>query len=484
MAKSSKKKKTKKKNNQKHNASSVNGRSGSVNSRKNHVPKGTGSPASSVKLSQCMIVKNEEKNIEQALSWGKGYVCEQIVVDTGSTDKTVEIAEQMGAKVYHFEWNDNFAAAKNYAIEQANGNWIAFLDADEFLPEEDAKKVMKCLQEAHPHQEIDFLRTKIVNLNESGEIMGAFPQDRFFRNVPGLRYQYRIHETLMYVKKKKLLAYDVQDKITILHTGYGAHISRPDKGERNIRMLKTDLEENPQNAMRLMYLGDAYNIQEKKADALACYRKLLWNDIRKPADIASADDEIAYIRAGLQIMRIRHSEPASETKDEFLKINETLKSYGGDSHPDLDYYTAIMYFRDGDMKQSAELFERALQKLEHYTGADVTTMTGDLEVPNKVIAMQALSEGNLQKAVQYAVKALQVNKYSGDAIKILIVAFKMEHKPGMGAESYWQFLCKMYDSNNLKDLMFLYRFAGEEGFTELAELAYEAIPPEVRGQIE
>lgn len=484
MAKSSKKKKTKKKNNQKHSASGANGRSGNMNNHKNHIPKGTGSSVSSVKLSQCMIVKNEEKNIEQALSWGKGFVFEQIVVDTGSEDRTVELAEKMGAKVYRFEWDDNFAAAKNYAIEQASGNWIAFLDADEFLPEEDAKKAMKCLQEAHPHQEIDFLRTKIVNLNEKGQIMGAFPQDRFFRNVPGLRYQYRIHEALTYPGKEKLLAYDAQDKITILHTGYGAHISRPDKGERNVRMLKADLEEDPFNAMRLMYLADAYILQDKTEEALSCYRKLLWDDSMKKADAVSLEDEAAYIRAGLQIMRIRYTAPASETKEEFLKINETLKPYGGDSHPDLDYYTAIMYFKDGDMKQSAELFERALQKLEHYTGADVTTMTGDLEVPNKVIAMQALSEGNLQKAVQYAVKALQVNKYSGDAIKILIVAFKMEHKPGMGADSYWQFLCKLYDRNNLKDLLFLYRFAGEEKFTELAQLAYEAIPPEVRGQIE
>lgn len=467
MAKKSNKKKSKKKNNQKHR----------VNNHGN-------TAVSSIRLSQCMIVKNEEKNIEQALSWGKGYVFEQIVVDTGSEDRTVEFAEKMGAKVFHFEWNDDFAAAKNYAIQQAGGNWIAFLDADEFLPEEDVKKVMQRLAEIHPHKEIDFLRTKIVNLNENGQIMGAFPQDRFFRNVAGLRYQYRIHETLTRDGKERLIAFDAQDDIAILHTGYGAHVSRPDKGERNIRMLKADLEENPQNAMRLMYLGDAYNMQDKEEDALTCYRKLLWDDSIKAADAVSSDDKVAFIRAGLQIMRIRHAEPASATKEEFLKINETLEPYGGDSYPDLDYYTAIMYFRDGDMKRSAELFECALHKLEHYTGADVATMTGDLEVPNKVIAMQSLQEGNLPKSVQYAVKALQVNKYSGDAIKILIVAFKLEHKPGMGAESYWQFLCKLYDVNNLKDLLFLHRFAGEEGFTELAQLAYEAIPPEVRSQVE
>lgn len=93
------------------------------------------------KISQCMIVKNEEKNIEQALSWGKGVVAEQIVVDTGSADRTVEIAQRLGAKVFHFPWINDFAAAKNFAIEKAQYEWIAFLDADEYFSAEDAKKI-------------------------------------------------------------------------------------------------------------------------------------------------------------------------------------------------------------------------------------------------------------------------------------------------------------------------------------------------------
>ena len=99
-----------------------------------------------IRLSQCMIVKNEEKNIERALSWGKSFMWEQIVVDTGSTDRTVEIARRLGAKVYHFEWIDDFAAAKNYAVSQAQGDWIVFLDADEYFLEEDAKRLVPLLE--------------------------------------------------------------------------------------------------------------------------------------------------------------------------------------------------------------------------------------------------------------------------------------------------------------------------------------------------
>ena len=99
-----------------------------------------------MKISQAMIVKNEEKNIEKALSWGKGIVAEQIVVDTGSTDRTVEIAEKMGAKVVHFPWQDDFALAKNFAISQCQYPWIALLDADEYFEEKDAKKLMEIIK--------------------------------------------------------------------------------------------------------------------------------------------------------------------------------------------------------------------------------------------------------------------------------------------------------------------------------------------------
>ena len=85
-----------------------------------------------IRISQCLIVKNEESNIERALSWGKDMMWEQIVVDTGSSDRTVELAGKAGAKVFSFPWTDDFAAAKNYALEQAEGEWIAFLDAEEY----------------------------------------------------------------------------------------------------------------------------------------------------------------------------------------------------------------------------------------------------------------------------------------------------------------------------------------------------------------
>jgi Glycosyltransferases involved in cell wall biogenesis len=86
-------------------------------------------------LSLCMIVKNEEKNIGECLKSAEGLADEIIVTDTGSTDKTVEIAQSYGAKIEHFAWIKDFAAARNHSISKATSRWIIWLDADDRLPE-------------------------------------------------------------------------------------------------------------------------------------------------------------------------------------------------------------------------------------------------------------------------------------------------------------------------------------------------------------
>ena len=204
-----------------------------------------------VRLSQCMIVKNEEKNIRRALSWAKDIAFEQIVVDTGSTDRTVEIAEEMGAKVYHFQWIDDFAAAKNYAIDQASGNWIAFLDADEYFTEKDAHKLMSILEQVMSAQKaVDIphmVRCSWIHLNDAGVPFAVSGQDRIFRNLPQIRYRGRIHEQIA-LENGKLKCLDAQGALSILHTGYTLEANKDTgKVQRNIDLLERETKENPEN---------------------------------------------------------------------------------------------------------------------------------------------------------------------------------------------------------------------------------------------
>ena len=171
-----------------------------------------------LRISQCMIVKNEEKNIEKALSWGKGIVAEQIVVDTGSTDRTVEIAKAMGAQVYYFQWIDDFAAAKNFAIEKARYEWIALLDADEYFTEEDARKLPAAVWRAQENR-CDGIATGWIQLDDQGRITSADTQIRVFRNGPTVRYKRRIHEYLSADNHPPVVDVRVND-LSIFHTGY------------------------------------------------------------------------------------------------------------------------------------------------------------------------------------------------------------------------------------------------------------------------
>jgi len=192
--------------------------------------KNAGPPLPNLRLSQCMIVKNEEKNIEKALKWAKGIAFEQIVVDTGSTDRTVEIAKKMGAKVYHFEWINDFSAAKNYAIGLASGNWIAFLDADESFSKEDAKMLMTHLKRIHSdplmREKYQMIMCPMVQLDDEGKAAGVDEHIRVFRNLPVLRYKGRIHERI-YLHDENVVRVD---NISIMHTGYSFIVQRNRQG--------------------------------------------------------------------------------------------------------------------------------------------------------------------------------------------------------------------------------------------------------------
>ncbi len=100
-----------------------------------------------MKINLVMIVKNEERSLERCLRTVDNLVDEVILVDTGSTDKTMEIAKEMGAKVYTFAWVDDFSAARNFALDQSDADWNLVLDGDEYLRAVTRDKLEEMLQD-------------------------------------------------------------------------------------------------------------------------------------------------------------------------------------------------------------------------------------------------------------------------------------------------------------------------------------------------
>ncbi len=153
-----------------------------------------------LKLTQCVIVKNEEQNLPRALNWGKNLVDELIVVDTGSSDGTVALAEKLGAKVLHFEWIDDFSAARNFAISKCTGDWIFFLDADEYFEDTDVPLLRPLIEkidglyvtEKGKKHRYNVIETPWINFGNDNNARQA----RIFRNEPYLRYAGAVHEQL------------------------------------------------------------------------------------------------------------------------------------------------------------------------------------------------------------------------------------------------------------------------------------------------
>ena len=107
-----------------------------------------------IKISACTIVKNEEKNIERWLEGVRSFADEILITDTGSTDDTIALAKAGGAMVNYFPWRNDFAAAKNFAIEQAHGDWIVMLDADEYFDEGSQKKMRQIISRFHKQKQV------------------------------------------------------------------------------------------------------------------------------------------------------------------------------------------------------------------------------------------------------------------------------------------------------------------------------------------
>lgn len=202
-------------------------------------------------LSVCMIVRNESQHLPKALSSVTVIASEIVVVDTGSTDDTVAIATAMGAKVLHFEWIDDFAAARNAAIEVATQPWILSLDADQQLTSDSSKVLAKALERTDCMAQvvtIDLYGPSTLNPSQTmgkSEVELAFKSLRLFRNHSQIRFSGRVHEDV----SKSLLSMGQghwpDSGVVLADHGYVQAEERDRKRKRNLLLLRRVHQEQP-----------------------------------------------------------------------------------------------------------------------------------------------------------------------------------------------------------------------------------------------
>jgi glycosyltransferase involved in cell wall biosynthesis/Tfp pilus assembly protein PilF len=292
--------------------------------------------AQSPKITLCVITYNEEEMLFDCLQSACNWVDQIVVADTGSTDKTVEIAKKFGAKVIHHRWLEDFSAARNEALEYAEGDWILVLDADERLVPEDGEQLRM-------HAQLDDFDCGLISIHNATHAGATWEQissglarrsdpillPRFLRHTEDLKWEGVVHENVTTWLGNRNRTKSINT--SIIHLGNIPKIRRErKKSERNLRLLERRCILEPNNpiartrlARELLRVGDEMRaLQEVEWSWMDL--SVLWS--KEEASIRPNPTEVATLRAFLSL---NHHNPqaALDTADQAINW--------GDNHPNI-----------------------------------------------------------------------------------------------------------------------------------------------------
>jgi tetratricopeptide (TPR) repeat protein len=318
-------------------------------------------------------------------------------VDTGSTDRTVEIAREFGAEIHAFAWCDDFAAARNAALEHATGDWILMLDADEELP---AAQHAKLLADMKSAATIAY-RLPLVNAGQENEGRSFVP--RLYRNSPGVFYAGRIHEQVfasMLEGAKKWGLKTALGAAELRHHGYTKELVQDrNKIERNLKLLRAAIGENPTDLNLVMNLGLELVRSDDLPAGVDKYREAYeLMSAQAPGERVPELREVLLTQFTCVLHKVRHH-------DEVVQVlNSPLAQRGG--------LTASMHFALGlahfERKQFGEAVDQMRQCLAKRNQRGLSPINTDILTagPAHCLALALVALGDLPAAEKAFLAAL------------------------------------------------------------------------------
>lgn len=247
-------------------------------------------PQSAPRLSVCMITKNEAVILGRCLEAATSVADEIIVVDTGSDDNTIAIAQQCGARVITSDWRDDFSYSRNISIEQAQYPWILWFDADDRIPAESVPLINR-LKQKKPENVFG-----MIVRNQKPDGTGTeFIQARMFPNHPAIRFERPIHEQIM-PSALRLGMQMINTEVVIEHHGYADPGDVKRKAQRNVSMLLREIDESNPDPVLFIEVADSYTIAEDQESAEVWYQKVVNTPLSRKAFPAVASQ--AYMGLG------------------------------------------------------------------------------------------------------------------------------------------------------------------------------------------
>lgn len=393
-----------------------------------------------LKISACVIVKNEEGNLPRWLACMKSLADEMVVVDTGSTDRTAELAREAGAQVYSFPWRGDFSAAKNYAIKKARGSWIVFLDADEYFREEDIPKVKEHIHRFDREERIAGFICPVINIDVDRDGLFLFEgiQLRVFRRHPEIRYQGAVHEVLR-ARGMNWNTPTVRD-VRFWHTGYSSGIVRG-KVERNLEILQEERKKRGEIESDAYYLADCFYGLERYEEAIEWARKAIASGYK----LSGMETRPYEVLLGSMTALHRPSAEICEAAE------AALEQFPGT--PEYKAEEGVALWQEKDYARAEIKFGEALSMTKEGMGHIRAVILGYL-------ADIAHIRGKDAESLDYAAESLRENRFSGSTLSRLCKILC-----ALPAADVVQFLNTIYDT--VADAEFLLPVLAKNGLHEV-----------------